>query len=282
MVAAGWRLAWCAVAALAPDASPPGLTSARTASRGAGAGRGGGLHEGYAQWRWWSPWRLEAHAAYPLYFDDYVEHLPEQNYSISLEMARPIDDFSDDGESYIKIGPYWDDGNAVRAQLRREDQSWNNELAPGPGSGAPGGRPGKFMVILHPDDPEALETLQQHFPGDRRHPPQGPGRPLPSSFTESDSPDDRRDDGTAPRCESPRRAAHRGADALDPDSVASASPVLEACSWPCGRLGAGGSGYTNPQAARGLLVAILLLGARCALPASTGTSISTCTPTSAF
>jgi 4-amino-4-deoxy-L-arabinose transferase-like glycosyltransferase len=107
---------------------------------------------------------LEVRAAYLLYFQDYVEHLPEDNRSISLEMAEAIDDFADDGESYIKIMPHWYDGNAVRAQLRIEDQSWHNELAElRPGRPPFVGKPGKFMVILHPADSPSLETLQEAF-----------------------------------------------------------------------------------------------------------------------
>ncbi|MBC7234725.1 MAG: glycosyltransferase family 39 protein [Chloroflexi bacterium] len=108
---------------------------------------------------------FEVVSLYPLYFREYVAALPDHNFSISLALAEAIDDFADDGEAYIKTVPYWYDGNAVRAQLRRADQSWHNEievLAPGvpPLSGAPG----KFMIILHPDDVVARQTLQQAFP----------------------------------------------------------------------------------------------------------------------
>jgi len=108
---------------------------------------------------------LEARAVYPLYFERYVAHLPDKNYSITLEMARAIDDFADDGESYIKGVPYWYDGNAVRAQLRRADQSWHNEMEVLiPGEAPLGGGPGRFMVIVHPEDTEALQTLREAFP----------------------------------------------------------------------------------------------------------------------
>ena len=108
---------------------------------------------------------LEARAVYPLYFRDYVAHLPDHNYSISLAMAQVIDGFADDGESYIKIYPYWHDGNAVRAQLRREDQSWHNEIGRLESGQLPmSGPPGKFAMLIHPQDREALQTLQNAFP----------------------------------------------------------------------------------------------------------------------
>jgi 4-amino-4-deoxy-L-arabinose transferase-like glycosyltransferase len=129
------------------------------------------------RWPWAAGWRHvgvalmvvalghEAWATYPLYFRDYVTHLPDQNYSISLSMARLIDDFSDDGDAYIKVWPYWHDGNAVRAQLRRTDQSWNNEIERfDPAQPPLAGNSGKFMVILHPDDREGLALLRQAFP----------------------------------------------------------------------------------------------------------------------
>lgn len=129
------------------------------------------------RWRWtWSPqytWAaaliaaavIEVRAVYPVYFRDYVKHLPDENYSITLNMARAIDDFADDGAAYIKIMPYWYDGNAVRAQLRRADQSWSNELdALRPGEPPLAGPPGKFMVIVHPDDQQTLAALRSAFP----------------------------------------------------------------------------------------------------------------------
>jgi 4-amino-4-deoxy-L-arabinose transferase-like glycosyltransferase len=129
------------------------------------------------RWPWAIGWRhvgaallvvimsYEAWATYPLYFQDYVAHLPDQNYSISLSMARLIDDFMDDGEAYIKVWPYWHDGNAVRAQLRRADQSWSNEIEQlDPAQPPMAGNPGKFMVILHPDDRDGLAVLRQGFP----------------------------------------------------------------------------------------------------------------------
>jgi len=107
----------------------------------------------------------ETAAVYPFYFRDYVSALPAKNYSISLQMARAIDAFADDGESFIKVTPYWYDGNAVRAQLRRVGPDWNNELYTlDPGGPPLRGTAGKVMVLVHPDDQPSLRQLQQAFP----------------------------------------------------------------------------------------------------------------------
>lgn len=107
----------------------------------------------------------EAAAIYPLYFRDYVRHLPEGNYSISLEMARAIDAFGDNGEAYILAWPHWYDGNAVRAQLRRAQLPPDHELtALHPDRPPLAGPAAKFMVILHPQDGERLAQLQRAFP----------------------------------------------------------------------------------------------------------------------
>ncbi len=107
----------------------------------------------------------EVQAVYPVYFQRYVQHLPDGNYAISLEVARAIDAFSGNGESYAKVWPYWYDGNAVRAQLRRENQSWANEITQLDAGTAPmAGPAAKFMVIVHPDDAAGLAELQAAFP----------------------------------------------------------------------------------------------------------------------
>lgn len=128
-------------------------------------------------WRW--PWTrrhawaailalvlaTEAYAVYPFYFTRYVNRLPDKNYSISLELARAIDDFADDGTAYVKTVPHWYDGNAVRAQLRRTDQSWHNEIDQlRPDQPPLAGPPGKVMIIVHPEDRAALQLLRQAFP----------------------------------------------------------------------------------------------------------------------
>jgi len=108
---------------------------------------------------------FETWSVYPTYFDDYRLGLPEQNYSVTLEMARAIDAFVDEGEAYIKIMPYWYDGNAVRAQLRHADQSWHNEIGSFEANHPPlAGDPGKFMVIIHPGDQQSLAVLNQFYP----------------------------------------------------------------------------------------------------------------------
>jgi hypothetical protein len=108
---------------------------------------------------------FEALTLYPLYFDAYVNHLPDRNYSISLAMAQAIDHFDDNGEAYILARPHWHDGNAVRAHLRRVDQSWDNELRHlEPDQPPLSGPPGRFMIIVHPRDNTALQMLQETFP----------------------------------------------------------------------------------------------------------------------
>jgi len=107
----------------------------------------------------------EARSVYPMYFDRYVEHLTARNYSITLDMARAIDDFTDDGESYVVVRPYWYDGNAVRAQLRVEEQNWRNEY----GTLHRGTPPlndleGKAMFLLHPEDGHSMDVLRDVFP----------------------------------------------------------------------------------------------------------------------
>jgi hypothetical protein len=108
---------------------------------------------------------IETWSVYPFYFQDYVGHLPALNYSISLQMARAIDAFADDGQSYIMIMPHWYDGNAVRAQLRRTTFSWSNELERlDPDKPPLAGPPGRYMVLVHPDDQATLQTLYRSFP----------------------------------------------------------------------------------------------------------------------
>ena len=99
------------------------------------------------------------------YFRDYVRHLPQGNYAISLELARALDEFCGQGEAYIKVWPYWYDGNAVRAQLRVTPRTWNGELndldpARPPLSTARG----QVMVIVNPQDERALQALRAAFP----------------------------------------------------------------------------------------------------------------------
>ncbi len=132
------------------------------------------------QWRWPGArlWRVallavlalslavETWSVYPLYFRDYASHLADGNYSISLELARAVDDIAGNGDAYIVIAPNWYDGNAVRAQLRHTSQTWNNELAELRADQPPlVGPPGKFEVIVHPQDSAALDVLRQVFPG---------------------------------------------------------------------------------------------------------------------
>lgn len=107
----------------------------------------------------------EGYSTYQTYFYDYVYYQPDHNYSISLEMARAIDDFAGDGPAYIKVWPFWYDGNAVRAQLRVQSQDWAGEIAQLTPSKPPlANLWGKAMFLLHPKDRESLRTLRQFFP----------------------------------------------------------------------------------------------------------------------
>ena len=104
----------------------------------------------------------EGGSTYQTYFDDYADW---HDYSISLEMARALDDFAGDGPAYIKVWPFWYDGNAVRAQLRVQSQDWAGEIGRlDPNAPPLAGLQGKAMFILHPEDREALNTLRRFFP----------------------------------------------------------------------------------------------------------------------
>ncbi|MHB9031585.1 MAG: ArnT family glycosyltransferase [Anaerolineae bacterium] len=106
----------------------------------------------------------EAVAAYPLYFDAYRLNLPDQNYSISLEMARVMDDFAGNGQVFIKTQGYWYDGNAVRAQLVKL-KGWNAEFWDlDPNQPPAAGPPGKVLIILHPKDTASITALRRVFP----------------------------------------------------------------------------------------------------------------------
>jgi 4-amino-4-deoxy-L-arabinose transferase-like glycosyltransferase len=106
----------------------------------------------------------EAASVYPLYFQRYVAAQPNRNESISLAMANTIDDFADDGRAYILIAPYWYDGNAVRAQLRRAPKDSLSELVTlEPGIPPLDEVPGRVLVIVHPDEQGALVLLENDF-----------------------------------------------------------------------------------------------------------------------
>ncbi|MHB1355160.1 MAG: glycosyltransferase family 39 protein [Anaerolineae bacterium] len=105
----------------------------------------------------------ETGAAFPLYFDSYRLHQTERNYSISLAMAQVMDKFADNGTVYIKTQGYWYDGNAVKAQLTRLP-GWDNEFwTLDPTKQPMAGPPGKVLIILHPNDKEALNTLHAAY-----------------------------------------------------------------------------------------------------------------------
>jgi hypothetical protein len=80
-------------------------------------------------------------------------------------MAQAIDGFVDDGESYVVVRPYWYDGNAVRAQLRVQEQDWRNEFTALNRDAPPlSTLAGKAMFILHPEDQRSLDVLREVLP----------------------------------------------------------------------------------------------------------------------
>ena len=100
------------------------------------------------------------------YFDEYVAHLPGRNYAISLEIARVLDDFAPEGQAFVKIWPYWFDGNALRAQLKVMSKSWDWEVPElDPNKPPLATARGKLLFIVHPDDRATLEMLAAEFPG---------------------------------------------------------------------------------------------------------------------
>lgn len=99
------------------------------------------------------------------YFQDYVSHIPQHNYAISLELARILDDYAGEGPVYIKYVPHWFDGNALRAQLRVMPKTWSGEITELDPSKPPlATAKGKILIIVHPQDQQALETLRGFFP----------------------------------------------------------------------------------------------------------------------
>ena len=99
------------------------------------------------------------------YFEEYVRHLPGGNYAISLEIARVLDDFEGEGESYVVVWPYWFDGNALRAQLRVKPRTWDWEVPRlDPNEPPLSTVRGKVLFIVHPSDTETLVMLRECFP----------------------------------------------------------------------------------------------------------------------
>lgn len=107
----------------------------------------------------------DATSSFDTYFVKYPDAQPYHNYPLSLSLARAIDDFEGNGPVYIKYPPYWYDGNALRTQLQRAPQTWDNESDHFDTSAPPfQDFEGRFEYILHPDDKEGLAFLQQAFP----------------------------------------------------------------------------------------------------------------------
>ncbi len=103
--------------------------------------------------------------AYRLYFGAYVQSLPGHNDSVSLRIARAADAYVGNGQVYLKAWPYWYDGNAVRAQLRRLNQDDLHDLtAFSPDAPPLDGSEERALTLLHPADEETLRQLRATWP----------------------------------------------------------------------------------------------------------------------
>ena len=108
---------------------------------------------------------IEYRETWRAYFRDYVRFLPGHNYAISLELARVLDGFITEGPAYIKDWPYWYDGNAVRAQLKVTPREWDWHLSELDVTQPPLSTvQGPVLVIVHPEDRQALAALRSAFP----------------------------------------------------------------------------------------------------------------------
>ncbi|MBC7237692.1 MAG: glycosyltransferase family 39 protein, partial [Chloroflexi bacterium] len=107
----------------------------------------------------------EAQETRRVYFDDFRRVAPDvANYSISLELARRIAAFAD-GPAYIKPWPHWYDGRAVQEHLSAAGVHGPGELFELDPAAPPfAGFQGKMLILFHPQDREALETLKTFFP----------------------------------------------------------------------------------------------------------------------
>jgi hypothetical protein len=107
---------------------------------------------------------MEAYSAYSLYFARYVWHQPNHNQSISRKLAQAMDALYGNGDIYLMIWPHWYDGNAVRAQLRRAPPESVNELWELTSGEPPlDGAAGRVLVLMHPDETDALGLLRAHY-----------------------------------------------------------------------------------------------------------------------
>jgi 4-amino-4-deoxy-L-arabinose transferase-like glycosyltransferase len=107
----------------------------------------------------------EARNVYKTYFDDYVAALPSHNYSITLEMARALDDFAGNGFAIIKIWPNWYDGNAVRVQLHKMPKEGYREVDRFDLNAPPFANfQGTALFLINPGDAQGLDLLHKSFP----------------------------------------------------------------------------------------------------------------------
>ncbi len=99
------------------------------------------------------------------YFRDYVNISLQGNYSISLEMAKVIDEFAAEGPAYIKVWPNWYEGRAVRAQFRVTPHDWAGEISVLDPTKPPLSQiKGPVLFIVHPDDTRAQQVLRDFIP----------------------------------------------------------------------------------------------------------------------
>jgi len=103
--------------------------------------------------------------SYHFYFADYVRYLPDVwNFSLTKEMARIIDEFTD-GPVFVVAWPHWYDGNALRVELAAKGDTWEGELL----KLDPAAPPlvtlrGKALFIIHPQDKRTEALLRELCP----------------------------------------------------------------------------------------------------------------------
>lgn len=108
---------------------------------------------------------VEAQSSFKAYFTDYVFAQPAHNYSITRELAQELDGFAGNGQAFVKIFPYWYDGNALRVLMQRQPKEWRGELDRFDANAPPFVNfKGKALFLIHPQDKEALVFLTKFFP----------------------------------------------------------------------------------------------------------------------
>ncbi len=99
------------------------------------------------------------------YFDHYRMSIDGANYPISTRIVETIERFDQGGKVYLKGFPHFYDGNALRTQLRLAGLDWENEILElTPGLCGQLAEEGPLVVILHPQDSEAITLLKATYP----------------------------------------------------------------------------------------------------------------------